>query len=233
MPFLTRLPAPPPKPMMPPNVVFSLFPPTVSVCAPSVTFPPVVPPPESEPRVKSNPVRSRFTPVVFASVTAVPVGIAVPLPALSVPVLITVGPEYVFVPESVSVVARSGVAMMPPVPVMLPAMVVMFPATAVVFSVAMAPLLSAMLRVAASVCAAPVMLSVPLPLKVTAPVALPRLASAGMLMVPALMTVPPLYVFGTVSVSVPPVPDFTRVTFPPLSVIAPVVKVMALLPVVR
>ena len=81
--------------------------------------------------------------------------------------------------------------MIPPVPPMLPAIVVMLPAAAVVFSVAMAPLLRLKARVALIVAFVPEMMSVPLLLNVTAPPEKPRLASAGMLTVPALITVPP------------------------------------------
>ena len=59
---------------------------------PSVTFPPVVPPPESEPITVSKFVMSRFTPATLARVTAEVVPKAERLPALSVPVFTTVGP---------------------------------------------------------------------------------------------------------------------------------------------
>src|SRR4051812_33062470 len=83
----------PPVPLMTPlKVVEVLFPPVVSVPAPSETPPPVVPPPAREPIVSALPFSARETPAVFAKVTADISAIALPPSKLSVPPLTVVVP---------------------------------------------------------------------------------------------------------------------------------------------
>ena len=65
--------------------------PTVSVFAPRVTFPPVLPPPDSEPIV-SLVARLSVAPLALASTTAEASGRAAPPKAVSMPALIVVVP---------------------------------------------------------------------------------------------------------------------------------------------
>jgi len=105
-------------------------------------------------------------------------------------------------------------------------------AAVVVFSVAIAVLLTWMSRPLAIVCVGPVMLSVPLLLNVMSPVRAPKFVVAAMLTVPALITRPPLNVLVVeLRVRVPPVPDFTSVSAPVLSLTGALI-VIAPLPVV-
>jgi hypothetical protein len=80
--------------MIPANAAgLELSVPMVRVAAPNITLPPLPPPPVSEPTVLSNPVISKITPEVFASVTAeFAPNALVEIPAASLPPLIVVGP---------------------------------------------------------------------------------------------------------------------------------------------